>query len=211
VARFGGIIPSLLPLEPEYAAHLRSLGLNRRPPEITDGAVDRLYESYVGAGLEFLLGSRVIRYGSERLFAPLPDGVALPFGDRVAFLYDAKAADPSFEIDRDDVRRFADYLKRYNESYEQHAGPARSLVVVSTAFAQDRGSRDRHSKQLQADSGVPLSFLQSDELASMTALLAAKPWMRTALRWREILAQLDITAEAVERAIATIEADQMRH
>jgi hypothetical protein len=207
VARFGGVIPSLLPLERGYLARLRMLGTNRRPPDLAEGAVDRLYEAYVGASLEFLLGSRVIRYGSERLFEPVPDGVLLPSTDRVAILYDAKAADPAFTVSRDDVRRFGDYVRRFDESYRVHVGPARSMVVVSSEFSQDRASRMAYSNQLQADVGVPMSFLRSDELAEITTLLGAKPWMRTAIRWREIFTQLDVTAGAVGSAIATISAD----
>lgn len=210
VGRFGGVIPSLLPLEPGYAERLRTLGNNRRPTELPDGAVDRLYETYVGAGLEFLLGSRVIRYGSERLFQPVPDGVALPLGDRIALLYDAKAADPAFEVSRDDIRRFGDYVKRYNESYQMHAGPVRSFIVVSTEFAQDIPSRQGHSNQLRADVGVPIAFLRSHELAEMISLLAESPWMRTAIRWREIFAPLDVTAASVGAAIRVIQADRVR-
>ena len=210
LARFGGVVSSLIPLQPEYSARLIALGSNQRPPDLPEGAVDRLYELYVGAGLEFLLGSRVIRYGSERLFEPVPDGVALPIGDRVAFLYDGKSAAPSFEITRDDIRRFGDYVRRFNESYAAHAGPVRSLVVASTEFGQDEESRRKYSQQLVADAGVPISFLKSQDLADIVGLLSQKPWMRTAIRWREILTPLEVTSRAVREAIATIEADSVK-
>ena len=206
-ARLGGVVPSALPLEPSYSQDLVALGRNRLPPEFTDGTAEEKYEVYVGAGLEFLLGSRVIRYGAQRRFEAVPDGLMLPHGERAAFLYDAKAYDPSFGIERDDLRRFADYTTRYNDRYAHHLGPVRAFMVVSTEFAHKIEARRSQSQRLLADAGVPLSFMKSADLAAIVARFAQRPWTRNSLRWTEILTQLEVTDAVVERALSELDRD----
>jgi hypothetical protein len=210
VARMGGAIPSLLPLDPTYRERLISLGRGERPTGLDDGDVEDLYETYVFGGLEFLIGARVVRYGASRRFKPVPDGLLLPVRDPVAVLYDAKAYAPSFRVERDDVRRFGDYVRRYNEQYAHHSGPARSFLVVSTSFSQAPAARQNQSNQLLADVGVPLSFLTSEVLAAAVDMLAGRPWLRNVLRWREIFAPLDVTSQRLEVAIREADADRVR-
>ena len=81
--------------------------MNHLPTGVS-GEPDVVYEKYVAAGLEFLLGSRVIRYGSQRRYDPLPDGLMLPRSEGIVFPYDTKAASPAFTLGRDDIRRFGD-------------------------------------------------------------------------------------------------------
>jgi len=209
-ARLGGVVPSALPLEPTYSQDLVTLGQNRLPSGVTDGTAEEHYEVYVGAGLEFLLGSRVIRYGAQRRFEAVPDGLMLPHGERAAFLYDAKAYAPSFGIVRDDLRRFADYTTRYNDRYAHHLGRVRSFLVVSTEFTHKAAARRKQSERLMADAGVPLSFMKSEDLAAIVARFAQRPWTRNSLRWTEILTQPDVTDDAVELALAELDRDRVR-
>jgi hypothetical protein len=208
VARLGGPIPSLLALDPAYGAHLVSLGHNQQPADLSVQSPSDEYEAFVGAGLGFLLGSKVVRYGATRRFEAVPDGLLVPFGERVTFLYDAKAYDPSFSVERDDLRRFADYVVRFNDKYGQH-GAVRSFLVVSSTFGQGVAARRRQSDQLQADSGASLAFLTSAELAKIVTVLLANPWARMSIRWSRLFALLDVTAEAVEAHLAEIDRDGM--
>lgn len=75
-ARLGGVIDTFLPLEDTYAERLEELGRNKVPSGLA-GRADDLFEAYVFAGLRFVLGRRVVRYGQERTFEVVPDGIAL--------------------------------------------------------------------------------------------------------------------------------------
>src|SRR5690606_7771764 len=99
--RLGGPVDTWLPLEPDYEDRLQHLGANKLPNGL-QGRVDDLYEQFVHAGLQFLLGDRVVRYGQSRRFETLPDGVYVP-RTRVNVMYDAKAAKEGYKVDTDSI------------------------------------------------------------------------------------------------------------
>jgi hypothetical protein len=102
LARCGGAVKSWLPLEPEFADHLGELGHNRRIAGL-EGRPDDLFEEYAQAGLQFLLADRVVRYGQDRRFERLPDGIAFARNGLI-ILYDAKAYAAGYPVSTASVR-----------------------------------------------------------------------------------------------------------
>src|SRR5437588_1947971 len=58
--RLGGLIPSFLPLQSDYPAHLATLGLNKLPQSLS-GTADDLFEINVHKSIPFILQHKVIR------------------------------------------------------------------------------------------------------------------------------------------------------
>lgn len=111
LAKLGGAVSSLLPLDPNYASDLLTLSLNRLPSGLV-GKPDDLFELYVHAGLQFLLRGRVLRYGQERRFEALPDGIVIN-SSAPLMLYDCKAASLRYEITKETIRQFGDYVRDF--------------------------------------------------------------------------------------------------
>ena len=128
VGRLGGPVKSWLPLEPTYAAELVTLGRNKVPPGMNGKADDR-FEEYVHAGLQFVLGDRVIRYGQNRRGEPLPDGVAISRQD-FTLLYDAKAAGGGFKVSYQAIRQFESYVVDFKRRYASYAPPIHAFLRV---------------------------------------------------------------------------------
>jgi hypothetical protein len=77
--------------------------------EGVSGRPDVLFEEYTHVALQFLLADRVIRYGQERRGEAVPDGIAFAQGQAI-LPYDAKAYAGGYEVSRDSVRQFGDYV-----------------------------------------------------------------------------------------------------
>ena len=182
--KLGGAVNSMLPLEPEYADQLETLGYNRLP-EGLKGKPDDLFEAYVHAGLQFLLRGRVIRYGQDRRFEAVPDGLALGKTTPL-LLYDCKAAGEAYEFSATAVRQFADYVKEFHQRYESYLGRLYCFVAISSAF-QDIETLRARSDELYAKSGVPLVCVRACDLATMIGLFTERVALRAVVDWKEIL------------------------
>ncbi len=180
--RLGGAVSSYLPLEPFYSEHLEKLGRNELPAGLT-GKADDLFEEYVHVGLQFLLRHRVIRYGQERLFEKLPDGIAL--GGNILLLYDCKAAGKGYEISSISMRQFVDYVNAFHRRYQNYVGRINSFLVISGYF-QHPNSLDDRSRELIAECGVPLSFLNAKDMGDIIKMFVENPVYRQSLDWRRI-------------------------
>jgi hypothetical protein len=134
LAKLGGPVSSLLPLEPNYSSQLVTLSSNQLPAGLV-GKPDDLFELYVHSGLQFLLRGRVLRYGQERRFEALPDGVVVN-SSAPLMLYDCKAAASGYEITKDSLRQFADYVRDFRSRYEQYLGRAHAFLAVSSSFQE---------------------------------------------------------------------------
>lgn len=196
LSRLGGPVSALLPLEPTYAEQLAALGRNTLPSGLT-GPADALFEEYVHAGLQFLFHERVHRYGEERRFEALPDGLVL--GRRAPLmLYDAKAAGNGYDVTTTTIRQFADYVHQFHERYEHYTGRLYCFLAVSGEF-QSPGTLQNRADELYATCCVPLRFITADELGGVIRLFADRPAFREAIDWRTIFAKHLITAADVTR------------
>jgi hypothetical protein len=179
----GGIVSSVLPLEPEYGDQLRVLARNELPKDLT-GEPDDLFEAYVHACFQFLLRGRVLRYGQDRRFEAVPDGLVLS-KSALLIIYDAKAASDHYEITKTTIRQFTDYVRQFHARYEQYVGRIHAFAVISHAFQDESVLSDR-SNELYAECGVPLVCVTADSMAQMVTLFADRPVFREIVDWKNI-------------------------
>jgi hypothetical protein len=180
--RLGGAVSSYLPLEPFYPKHLEILGGNKLPKGLT-GKADELFEQYVYVGLLFLLQQRVVRYGQDRLFEALPDGITL--GGNILLLYDCKAAEDGYDVNSSSMRQFADYVDTFHNRYQNYVGRINSFLVISGSF-QRPDTLDDRSKELISTCGVPLSFLTAKDMGSIIKSLVENPVFRQTINWKRV-------------------------
>jgi hypothetical protein len=180
--RLGGTVSSYLPLESYYPEHLEILGRNKLPAGLT-GKADEWFEEYVFVGLQFLLQNRVIKYGQDRLFKELPDGIA--FGGAVLLLYDCKAAGEGYKISSSSMRQFADYINTFHRRYQNYVGRVNSFLVISGFFQHPDSLEDR-SRELVAECGVPLSFLGAKVMGEIIKLFVEHPVYRQSIDWKRV-------------------------
>jgi len=195
MGRLGGSISSFLPLEGEFSAHLSELGLNKLPTGLS-GKPDELFELYAKQGLEFILQDRVIRYGQERLFEALPDGIVIGRRSPV-LLYDCKAAGDGYDITSNTIRQFASYVDDFHRRYETYLGRAYAFVAIS-GFFQSPDTLDGRSAELYAKCGVKLCFLDTKNFGEIVSMFADRPAFRQSVDWNQIFAKTLIEANTVK-------------
>ncbi len=199
LARLGGAVSSLLPLEPDYPGQLALLSSNHLPTGLT-GTPDDLFESYVHTGLQFLLRGRVLRFGQERRFEALPDGMVINSAAPI-ILYDCKAAASGYEITKDTLRQFTDYINDYHTRYESYLGRPHAFLVVSSSF-QEPSTLQQRSNELYADCQVPLVCMTARTLADCIGLFADRPRHRMAVDWRRIFVPPQVETSSVKKELA---------
>jgi hypothetical protein len=181
--KLGGAISSYLPLETTYGQQLNILGQNSLPDGLV-GIADDLFEEYVRVGLQFLLGNRVIRYGQDRRFEALPDGVAFA-SEQLILLYDCKAAAEGYDVNRNTIRQFSDYVETFHRRYERYIGRVHAFLVISGNF-QSEDTLDDRSRDLLAECHVPLAFLTAEHMGEVVKMLVERPTYRQSLDWKRI-------------------------
>jgi hypothetical protein len=206
LGKIGGVVSSVLPLEPEYGEQLKTLGQNKLPEGLA-GKPDDLFEGYVHAGLQFLLRGRVIRYGQERRFEAVPDGLMLSTKAPL-MLYDCKAAGTQYELSRSAIRQFADYVNQFHSRYAEHVGRMHAFVVVSYAF-QAKSVLMERSNSLYSQCSVPLVCVTAASLAEMVSLFADRPIYRTTVDWKEIFVPPLLIFQKVKEAVEARQRDQV--
>ena len=162
------------------------LGHNRLPPSFA-GKADDLLEAYCEECLEFLLECPVRRYGQERRFEPLPDGLALG-RNKFNLYFDAKAYGLEFHPSADDIRRFASYVRDFNLRYSSYVGPISLFLVISGSFSGDKNAIGEKINEFQAECATPMAFIRASELANLVSQSAKSLPSRAAINWRRVFA-----------------------
>jgi hypothetical protein len=206
LARLGGPLKSYLPLSDDFASALQELGHFRLPAGL-NGQADTIFEEYVLAGLQFMLGNRVIRYGQDRRFERVPDGIAHAGDPPVLFIYDAKAAGDGFLVDAAALRQFGDYVRSFNRRYESRFGAIRTFLVVSGHFDMTEDMKSNRADELFADCGARLSFLTSDDMSAICSMLKDNITVRSALPWHDIVSRLNVVPARVADVIGAVQRD----
>jgi len=205
-AQMGGIVSSVVPLEPEYGDQLGLLAKNALPAGLV-GEPDDLFEAYVYAGLQFLLRGRVLRYGQERRFEAVPDGLIIG-SSAPLIMYDAKAAKDPYEITKQTIRQFADYIRQFHIRYEAFIGRLYAFLVVSSAF-QDETLLAERSNELYSECSVPLVCLTATSLASMVDLFAHNLTFRSIVDWKSMLVPPMLDPARVKKIVEARQRDKV--
>jgi hypothetical protein len=112
--KIGGYVNTGLILIENINDILLKLGHNELPNGLM-GKPDELLEIYVKEIMQFLLISPAKRYGSDRKFESLPDGIII--GKDLIIQFDSKAYANGFEFKADDIERFSKYINSFNKTY----------------------------------------------------------------------------------------------
>lgn len=201
---FGGPILDTTPLDPRFAEQLATLGYNALP-EGLQGKSDDLFERYVHAALEFILGGHVVRYGQARLFEAKPDGLAIP-SPSFSALYDAKARKEGYEVTADTIRQFKSYIADFSRCYSSYY-QLNAFVVVSGEFLHRDSTLYQRSQELLAETRVPLAFLDALSLTEIIELLAEYPLMRRSINWARVFSKVIVRSNIVKTELEAIQKD----
>lgn len=203
----GGYVSLGLILIPNLKDILNDLGYNKLPTGLS-GEPDDLHEIYISECMQFIMSSPTRRYGKDRLFESLPDGIILS-KDRYMVLLDSKAYSKGFEFSADDIKRFSSYISDFNERYSQFFGSIFTFIVVSGKFNDSSDSIQKRSDELYKLSNCKLTCIESKELGEIVELLKIKPKIRNSINWKNIFTEVIVKVENVENEIKRIEKDKI--
>jgi len=199
----GGSIDESVVYDDELPTKLGELGHNRVPSGLS-GKADDLLEDFTKQSLQFVTGRRSRRYGKERLFEPVPDGIIF---EDLAILVDSKAYSGGFTIEADDIRRFASYISDFNSRYHDELGSIHSFVVVTGHFQQDITALEGKRSELYAACQTQLTCLKASDLGEMVKQIRFVPSYRKAIAWKRLFATLTLTPELLSQEIERIQKD----
>jgi hypothetical protein len=203
----GGPITSGLILAPDLPDRLEMLGMNTLPSGLV-GDPDDLFEEHVKECLQFLLNSRAWRYGQDRLFEKVPDG--LIFGkNNLLLLFDAKAYGKGFTVSADDVRRFTSYVEEFHQKYEAVLPRIYIFLVVSAKFNQRKFALTVKSNELYAKCQTKLSFLEARELGKIVDLMKENIGLRNSIDWKLVFSSTIITEASVKDQLLALNRDNL--
>jgi len=204
---FGGLMNTGLILVPALPSIMDSLGHNELPAGLS-GRPHDLHEVYVKECLQFIMESPARRYGIERSFESLPDGVVL---SRQGFmlLLDSKAYAEGYGITADDMRRFQGYVNDFRMRYSSSFGPIMAFVVVAGHFSDSSNSITDRSLELYRLANSMLCCVTSQQLAEITQLLVNHPAERSSIDWKNIFIKPQIELQHVQAELNRISKDKI--
>ncbi|MBN8570578.1 MAG: hypothetical protein J0M18_13195 [Ignavibacteria bacterium] len=204
---WGGILNTGLILVPNLSNILTELGLNKLPKGL-NGKPDNLFELYCKECLQYCIDSPTIRYGKERSYESLPDGVILG-KNKMVILYDTKAYSNGFGVSADDITRFTKYVNEYNEKYEQYFGKVFTFLVLTTTFKDSDKSLEGRSNELYSNCQTKISYLSSKNLATITKLIKENSNYRKSILWNKIFTELIIKPSNIQSQLLKISKDKI--
>lgn len=204
---FGGIVNTGLILIPNLPDILEELGLNKLPAVLQGDAFD-LHELYVKECFQFILQSPTRRYGKDRLFDSIPDGIVI-CKNGMMILYDSKAYSKGFDFTADDIKRFASYVDEFNKRYSAVLGKVFTFTVITGKLNPTEKAIGNRSKELYKKCNCNLSCITSRELGNIVQLLQKEPDIRVSILWKNVFAELIIDTALVQKEITRIKKDNL--
>jgi hypothetical protein len=201
----GGLLNTGLVLLSQLDDILNSLGHNKLPDGLT-GKPDDLLEIYAKECLQFITFSPARRYGRDRLFESLPDGIVLGNGS-IILQYDSKAYSRGFSISSDDILRFAKYINEFNQRYGQLLGRVYAFLVISGQFNDELESLQKRSDKLYEMCNTHLTCLTCSGLGEIVKLIVKNNDKRSLINWKEIFSNRLITKDDILKDIQRIDKD----
>jgi hypothetical protein len=190
----------------DLPAIVDALGHNRLPNELKNGNPEDLLEDYVKEGLEFLLQSRGWRYGQERLFESVPDGIVL---GRLNLYFDGKAYKGGYHPSADDIKRFAGYVNEFNERYSTSVGRIHSFVVVSGSFTAKQNALEKKAADFYARCSTQLCYITAVDFGQIVTDVRLKCANRSAIKWANVFSQIRIEPMSVASELRRIAKDRI--
>lgn len=206
-AILGGPVTSGIILAPDLPELLDTLGKNALP-EGVDGKPDDIFEDYVKECLQFLVNAPAWRYGQERRFEKLPDGLILG-RDGFLLLFDAKAYAGGFPVSADDIRRFASYVRDFSTKYEDAIGRVHCFLVISASFDQGSKALSDKSNEMYATCQTKLGFMEAKTLGHAVELIRENISLRNSIDWRRVFSNDVVTLASVESQLRSLIKDNL--
>jgi hypothetical protein len=175
-----------------------------------NGDPDDLLEEYVKEGLQYLLDTRAHRFGQDRLFESLPDGLVLG-RQKLNLCFDAKAYEKGFHPSADDIKRFASYVIDFNERYEQLVGKIYSFLVVSGSFTGNEKALEGKAADFYSLCGTKLCHVTSRNFGRIIQDVRTNCTNRQAIKWAKIFSLSAITPESIKSELRRIEKDNIKN
>jgi hypothetical protein len=205
--KLGGEVRTGLLMQSGLPKILDDLGKNKLPKGLV-GNPDDLLEEYTKESLQFLFGSPARRFGQDRLFEPLPDGIVI--GENGMILqFDSKAYGKGHSISADDIKRYGSYIESFNKSYGSHLGRVHSFLVVTGKFGQSRKSLQKKSDDLYSRYQTKVVCLETKDMGEIVEIFKRKAKLRTLIDWNSVFSQLIITKSLVTSQLRRIEKDNL--
>ncbi|MDX2191502.1 MAG: hypothetical protein SFY32_16745 [Bacteroidota bacterium] len=204
---FGGIVNTGLILIPNLPDILEELGLNKLPLVLHGDAFD-LHELYIKECFQFILQSPTRRYGKDRLFESIPDGIVI-CKNGMMILYDSKAYSNGFDFKADDIKRFAAYVEEFNKRYSAVLGKVFTFIVVTGKINPSEKAIAKRSNELYQKCNTNLSCITSRELGKIVQLLQIEPDIRISILWKNVFSELIIDEAIVQKEITRIKKDNL--
>ena len=203
----GGEVRSHILMRDDLPDVMDELGHNRLPSGFS-GKADDLLEDFVKEGLEFLLESRGYRYGQDRRFESLPDGVNLG-PNRLNLYFDGKAYEQGFHPSADDIKRFAAYANEFNRRYEQLVGRLYCFVVVSGSFSASTDAIGEKADEFYSMCNTKLCHITARNFGSIILELRKNSVSRSAINWPRIFSRNVIEVSDVTSEIKRVQKDKV--
>ena len=203
----GGEIRSDRLMRDDLPDVLDTFGHNRTFAGFT-GDPDDLLEDYVKEGLQFLLESRAHRYGKDRLFESLPDGLILA-RPSLNLYFDAKAYEKGFHPSADDIKRFAAYVNEFNARYASYVGRLHSFLVVSGTFSGSEKALEEKANEFYSICSTKLCHITAKNFGLIIKLVREHSNTRSAINWVKIFSRLVIDPAAVAEELQRIKKDNI--
>jgi len=204
---FGGIVNTGLILIPNLPQILDDLGHNKLPIGLK-GEPEDLLELYTNECLQYIFESPTRRYGSDRLFEKLPDGIILCKG-RFMILFDAKAYKDGFNFDSKTVNSLRGYVELFNQKYSSFFGSIFTVIVISGHFNDSKKALEGRADELYKLCNCKISTVTGNELGSIVQLLKDNPEVRGSIDWKNIFANVVVETKHVQQEINKIDKDKL--
>lgn len=186
---------------------INELGHNKCPSGLT-GSPSDLLEIYTKEALQYLLESPAKRYGQDRSFESLPDGLVLG-KSRLNILFDAKAYSGGYSISADDIKRFASYVQEFNDRYSSFVGRVYSFTIVTGTFLDSPESLQNRRDELYQLCQTQLSCITAQTLGNLVQLARAHSSFISSVKWINIFSQNIITEKMLEDEFTRIKKDNI--
>lgn len=203
----GGPVTSGIILAPCLPDLLDTLGKNSLPSGI-EGNPDDIFEDYVKECLQFLVNAPAWRYGQDRRFEKLPDGLILG-RDGLLLLFDAKAYSGGFPVSADDIRRFVSYVRDFARKYEAALGRVHCFLVISAEFDQGVKALSDKSDEMYAECQTKLCFMEARTLGRIVESIRDNISLRNSILWRRVFSNVMVSEALVKSQLKSLTKDNL--
>ncbi len=204
---FGGLVNTGLILIPNLSDILNELGHNELPPGLT-GVPEDLLELYSSECFQYIFESPTRRYGSDRLFEKLPDGIVL-CKNRFLILFDAKAYKNGFDFNSQTINSLRHYVEEFTRKYSSYFGNIFTTIIVSGHFNDSLTSLENRSDELYRLCNCKISCITGSELGSIVQLLKEYPDIRGSIDWKNVFNNVVVEAKYVQSEINKVAKDKI--